>query len=266
MFVDSHCHLDFPDLAAHEAEALAAMRDAGVSHALCVCVRLEDLPRLLALVERHDNLSASVGVHPDYEGVDEPDVERLTQLAAHPRVVAIGETGLDYFRQPGVPEWQQERFRVHIRAALASGKPLIVHTRAAAADTLRILREEGAHRVGGVMHCFTESAEVAQAALDLGFYISFSGIVTFRNAEALRDVVRMVPTDRLLIETDSPYLAPVPHRGKTNQPAWVVHVAQELARLRGEDVLQTGRITSENFFRLFAAARQTGRTDPAVTC
>ena len=244
---------------------LAAMRDADVTHALCVCVELEHFPRVLALAQRHDNLFASVGVHPDYELPAEPETAELVRLAGEDKVVAIGETGLDYFRLTGAPEWQRERFRRHIRAAVEAGKPLIVHTRAAADDTLRILREEGAERAGGVMHCFTEGREVAEAALELGFYISFSGILTFRNAEALREVARSVPDDRLLIETDAPYLAPVPHRGKINQPAWVVHVAQQLATVRGVSVEEIGQITSRNFFRLFrSAAMPAGKAEEAL--
>lgn len=256
MFVDSHCHLDFPDLASREDEALAAMVANRVGHALCVCVKLEDFPRVLALAERHPQLSASVGVHPDGDDVAEPDETRLVTLADHPKVVAIGETGLDYYWQKDAPEWQRERFRTHIRAARACGRPLIIHTRSAADDTLRLMREELAREAGGVMHCFTESCEVAGAALDLGFYISFSGIVTFKNATGLKAVAQYVPLDRLLIETDSPYLAPVPHRGKINEPAHVVHVAEEIARLRGEPLERIETATTENFFRLFRHARE----------
>ncbi len=256
MFVDSHCHLDFPDLAAREDAVLAAMAAHRVGHALCVSVKLEDFPRVLALAERHANLFASVGVHPDNDDVEEPDDARLSTLADHPKVVAIGETGLDYHWQKDAPEWQRARFRTHIRAARACGKPLIIHTRSAAADTLRLMREEDAAGAGGVMHCFTETREVAEAALDLGFYISFSGIVTFRNAAELKAVAQYVPLDRLLIETDAPYLAPVPHRGKTNEPAWVVHVAEEIARLRNEPLERIAAATTENFFRLFRHARR----------
>ena len=251
MFVDSHCHLDFPGLQEQEADVLAAMRENDVRYALCIGVKLENFPAVRSLAERHSNLWASVGVHPDTEGCEEPDEARLVALADHPRVIAIGETGLDYHWHQSAPEWQRERFRTHIRAARTCGKPLVIHTREAAADTLAIMREEKAAEVGGVMHCFTESLETAEAALAEGFYISFSGIVTFRNATALKDVAARVPLDRLLIETDSPYLAPVPHRGKTNQPAWVVHVAEELARLRGLTVAQIADATTENFFRLF---------------
>lgn len=254
MLVDSHCHLDFPDLAGKLDEVLAAMAANGVTHALCVGVNLEQLPAVLAVAEGHANVFASVGVHPDYEDVEEPDVARLVELARHPKVVAMGETGLDYFRIKGQPEWQKQRFRTHIRAAREANKPLIVHTREAAIDTLAIMAEEGAGEAGGVMHCFTENWEVAKGALDQGFYISFSGIITFRSAEALREVARQVPLDRMLVETDSPYLAPVPYRGKTNQPAFVRHVAEEIARLHGTTVEEVGRITSENFFRLFRGA------------
>lgn len=256
MFVDSHCHLDFPDLAAREDAVLAAMAANRVGHALCVSVKLEDFPRVLALAERHANLFASVGVHPDSDDVEEPDEARLGTLADHPKVVAIGETGLDYHWQKDAPEWQRARFRTHIRAARACGKPLIIHTRSAAADTLRLMREEDAAGAGGVMHCFTETREVAEAALDLGFHISFSGIVTFRNATDLKAIAQYVPLDRLLIETDAPYLAPVPHRGKTNEPAWVVHVAEEIARLRNEPLERIAAATTENFFRLFRHARR----------
>ncbi|PKO56881.1 MAG: DNAase [Betaproteobacteria bacterium HGW-Betaproteobacteria-21] len=255
MFVDSHCHLDFPDLAAREADILAAMAANRVGQALCISVKLEDFPRVLGLAERHSNLWASVGVHPDNADCEEPDVARLLALADHPRVVAIGETGLDYHWHKDAPEWQRERFRTHIRAARACGKPLIVHTRSAAVDTLRLMQEEGAAECGGVMHCFTESREVAEAALELGFYISFSGIVTFRNAKELKEVAAWVPLERLLIETDSPYLAPMPHRGKTNEPAWVVHVAEEIARLRGLPLDTVEQATTENFFRLFNHAK-----------
>ncbi len=250
MFVDSHCHLDFPEFAGEHDRLLASMASNGVTHALCISVNLEDSPGVRELAERYPNLYATVGVHPDYPDVVEPTVDTLCQLADHPRVVAIGETGLDYYRRTGDLGWQRDRFRTHIRAARACGKPLIVHTRAAAADTLRILREEGASSVGGIMHCFTETGEVAAAAMELGFMISFSGIVTFRNAQALRAVAAEVPLERLLIETDAPYLAPVPHRGKRNEPAFVRHVAEELASLRGVAVERIARATTENFFDL----------------
>jgi TatD DNase family protein len=251
MLVDSHCHMDFPELAADVPGVLAEMAQNGVSHALCVAVTLEDFPKVRALAESHPNLYASVGLHPDYP--DHPPVhpDTLIALAAHPKVVAIGETGLDYYRLEGDLEWQRERFRAHIRAAKASRKPLIIHTRSAADDTVRIMHEEGAEEVGGVMHCFTETWQTAQAAMNLGFHISFSGIVTFKNAEPLREVARRVPLDRLLVETDSPYLAPVPFRGKTNRPAWVRHVAEAIARLRDLPLDEVARATSANFFSLF---------------
>lgn len=252
MFVDSHCHLDFPDLAARTAEVLAHMAENRVTHALCVGVDLPDFPRVRALAEAYPNVFASVGVHPDYTDTPEPTVDELVTLASHPRVVAIGETGLDYYRLKGDLEWQRDRFRTHIRAAREAGKPLIIHTREAADDTLRVMREEGAGEAGGVMHCFTESWEVAAAAMDMGFYISFSGIVTFKNALALKDVARRVPLERMLIETDSPYLAPVPFRGKTNEPAYVRYVAEEIARLKDIPVDQVGEMTSRNFFKLFS--------------
>jgi len=252
VFVDSHCHLDFPELAAELPALLDAMAAARVTHALCIAVNLPDWPAVHALAIAHRNLYATVGVHPDYEDTPEPSVDDLVSLAAQPKVVAIGETGLDYYRLQGDLEWQRARFRTHIRAARRAGKPLVIHTRSAADDTLAIMREEGAGEAGGVMHCFTETWDVARAALDLGFHISFSGIVTFKNAHALKDIARRVPRDRMLIETDSPYLAPVPHRGKRNQPAFVPHVAQEIARLTGESVEAVAQATTANFFRLFS--------------
>lgn len=256
MYIDSHCHINFPDLAVKLPEVFDLMAKNGVSSALCISVELEKFPEIRALAETYPNVYASVGVHPDHEDCTEPTVAELVALADHPKVVAIGETGLDYFRLTGDLEWQRERFRTHIRAAKASRKPLVIHTRAAADDTLRIMREENASEAGGVMHCFTESLAVAEAAIELGFYISFSGIVTFKNAAALREVAAAIPLERMLIETDAPYLAPVPHRGQTNQPGFVKHVAEEIARVRGIQVETVGEATSENFFRLFAAARQ----------
>jgi len=251
MLVDSHCHLDFPELASNLDSVMALMRENGVAQALCVSVILEDFPRVRALAERYPHLYGSVGVHPDYENVAEVTAAELVTLAQHPKIVAIGETGLDYYRLKGDLDWQRKRFRRHIHAARECGKPLIIHTREAAADTVRIMREEGADKAGGVMHCFTESWEMAEAAMDLGFYISFSGIVTFKNAQALKEVARKVPLERMLIETDAPYLAPVPHRGKINQPGWVKHVAEEIARLREIPLAQVAAKTSENFYRLF---------------
>ncbi len=255
MLVDSHCHIDFPDFAEGAEPVLANMRTAGVGHALCVSVDLERFPNVQALAEAYPNVFASVGVHPDHQDCEEPTVERLVELARHPKVVAIGETGLDYYRLPReAVDWQRERFRTHIRAARKTRKPLIIHTRSAADDTLAIMREEDAGGVGGVMHCFTESWGVARQALDLGFYISFSGIVTFKSAADLREVARQVPLDRLLVETDSPYLAPIPYRGKRNEPAYVRHVADLIADLRGLPVKTIDEATTENFFRLFSTA------------
>ena len=255
MFVDSHCHLDFPELSQDLPFLLDAMQAARVTHALCISVELKDWPRVHALACEHENLFATAGVHPDYEAIDEPSVQGLVELAARPKVVGIGETGLDYYRLQGDLSWQRERFRTHIRAARECGKPLVVHTRSAAADTLALMREERAGEVGGVMHCFTETWEVAAAAVDLGFHISFSGIVTFKNAVELQQVAKRLPLERMLIETDSPYLAPVPHRGKRNHPALVVHVAEAIARLREVPVEAIASATSDNFFRLFRVPR-----------
>lgn len=257
--IDSHCHLDLEPLRNDLEGVLQRAHAHGVAYMLCVSVNLEDFPAMLEISRRHAQVFASVGVHPNEDKGREPELEELVSHAADPRVVAIGETGLDYYRTQAQAAWQQERFRRHIQAARASGKPVIVHMRDAEEDTVRILREEGAGAVGGVMHCFTGSWATAAAAMDLGFYISFSGIVTFRNAERLRDVARQVPGERLLIETDSPYLAPVPQRGKTNEPGFVLHVAEQLARLRGQTVESLAKETSENFFRLFrSAARHEG--------
>ena len=255
MYVDSHCHLSFPELHDRVPDLRREMAAAAVDRALCICTTLEEFERVHALALAHDNFWCTVGVHPDNEGVQEPCVEDLVSRAGLPRVVAIGETGLDYYRLAGrsVEEmaWQRDRFRVHIRAARATGLPLVVHTRSASADTLALLREDGQGAVRGVFHCFTETMEVAAAALDMGFDISFSGILTFRNAEELRAVARFVPLERCLVETDSPYLAPMPHRGKTNQPAWVAHVAAKLAELKGLPVARVAQATSANFERLF---------------
>lgn len=231
------------------------MAESQVTHALCISVNLPAMPAVVKLAADHAGLYATVGVHPDVEDTAEPSADELVALAAQPKVVALGETGLDYYRLKGDLSWQRARFRTHIRAARRCGKPLVIHTRAAADDTVAIMREEGAGEVGGVMHCFTESWEVAAAALDLGFHISFSGIVTFKNAQMLKDVARRVPLERMLIETDSPYLAPVPFRGKTNQPAYVRYVAEEIARLRGIAFDEVAAATSANFFRLFGVSR-----------
>ena len=254
MLVDSHCHLNFPELLENLPAIKLAMQENNVGHALCISVTLPDFPQVLALAETNDNFYASVGVHPDYEDIDEPSVDELLKLANHPKIIAIGETGLDYFRLTGDLEWQRTRFRTHIRAAIACGKPLVIHTRNSAEDTLRIMREENAQQVGGVMHCFTENLEVALQAIELGFYISFSGIVTFKNALTIKEVARQIPLDKMLVETDSPYLAPMPYRGKTNQPSYVKHVAQEIAYLRSISLEEVSQATTNNFFRLFRHA------------
>ena len=255
MLVDSHCHLNFPEFTENIHAVRQLMHDSQVGHALCVSVTLDKFPEVLKLAELYDNFYASVGVHPDYEDIEEPSVGALVSLAQHPKIVAIGETGLDYFRLTGDLEWQRERFRTHIRAAILANKPLIIHTRSAAEDTIRIMREEGANKVGGVMHCFTENLEVALAAIELGFYISFSGIVTFKNATQIKEVAQAIPLDKILVETDSPYLAPVPFRGKTNQPAYVKYVAQEIANLRGISLDAVMQATTQNFFTLFKHAK-----------
>ncbi|PKO47040.1 MAG: DNAase [Betaproteobacteria bacterium HGW-Betaproteobacteria-22] len=256
MLVDSHCHLNFPELSANLPVIKQAMHDHGVGHALCISVTLADFPQVLSLAEAHDHFYATVGVHPDYEDIQEPTLNELIALAQHPKVIGIGETGLDYFRLTGDLAWQRARFRTHIQAAIAVGKPLVIHTRNAADDTLRIMREENAQQVGGVMHCFTESLDVAMQAIALGFYISFSGIVTFKNALSIKEVARQVPLDRVLVETDSPYLAPVPYRGKINQPAYVKYVAEEIASLRGISYEEVSTATTDNFFRLFKHAKR----------
>ncbi|NTZ07393.1 TatD family hydrolase [Burkholderia metallica] len=259
MFVDSHCHINFKGLADRLPAVLENMREHDVTHALCVSVDFETLPDVLAIAEAHDNVYASVGVHPDHEDMHEPTLAELVELAAHPKVVAIGETGLDYYRLEGRSiadmEWQRERFRTHIRAATATMKPLIIHTRSSSEDTLRIMAEEHADVPGGVMHCFTEPWAVAEQALAQNFHISLSGIVTFKNATDVQDVARRVPLDRLLIETDSPYLAPVPYRGKPNEPAYVSHVGRFIASERGIAVEALADATTQNFFRLFKIAR-----------
>ncbi|CCN02570.1 conserved hypothetical protein [Bordetella bronchiseptica Bbr77] len=251
MYVDSHCHLNFPELAQDLPAVLDRMAANQVTHALVVSVNMPDWPGLMQLVEPHGNLWASVGVHPDYEDTPDPEPAELERLAVHPKVVAIGETGLDYYRLSEPLDWQRERFRRHIRAARSTGLPLIVHTRASAQDTVRLLREEGADAVGGVMHCFTESWEIAQQAMALNFHISLSGIVTFKNAQLVHEVAANMPLDRLLIETDSPYLAPVPYRGKLNDPSKVIHVAEKIAELKGIPVAEVAHASTENFFKLF---------------
>jgi len=259
MFVDSHCHLNFPELVSQLPAILAAMQSAQVDRALCISTTLEEFPAVHQLALDHPHLWATVGVHPDNEGVREPSLAELVDLGQLPRVVGVGETGLDYYRLNGRSvadmQWQRERFRVHIRAARQLGKPLVIHTRNASADTLQVLRDEGEDGsvgcAGGVFHCFTEDWPVARAALDMGFYVSFSGILTFKNAQAIRDVAAKVPLDRVLIETDSPYLAPVPYRSKTNNPSYVPYVAEQLARLHSRSVADMAQITSQNFERLF---------------
>jgi len=262
MFIDSHCHLTFPELSSQLPQILDAMTQAQVSQALCICTTMEEFDTVQALAAGHAHLWASVGVHPDNEGVHEPTVAELVAGSQRPKVVAIGETGLDYYqmderkggRSVADLEWQRERFRTHIRAAQQTRLPLVIHTRQASDDTIAILKEEGGD-VTGVFHCFTETEQVARAALDLGFYISFSGILTFKSAADLREVAKLVPEDRLLIETDSPYLAPVPYRGKTNNPSYVPYVAQQLADLRGCPVATVAEQTRVNFHRLFARTR-----------
>jgi TatD DNase family protein len=268
MFVDSHCHLTFPELVAELPAIRAAMAEAQVDRALCICTTLEEFDAVHGLALQYNNFWATVGVHPDNEGVTEPTVDDLVQRAGRPRVVGIGETGLDYYRLNGRSvadmEWQRARFRAHIAAAQTVHKPLVIHTRSASDDTLAILREQGedggAGAAGGVFHCFTETAAVARAALDLGFYISFSGILTFKNAHDLREVAGFVPLDRLLIETDSPYLAPAPHRGKTNNPSYVPWVAKQIATLRGMAVEEVADATSRNFERLFSGVQEVAAT------
>ena len=256
MLVDSHCHLDFPELRADLAGILSRMRDNGVTHALTISTTLQTFPAVRDVARSHANLWCTAGVHPDERGDGrEVTEDELIAMAADPKVVGIGETGLDYYRVEGDTEWQRDRFRTHIRAARRCGKPLVIHTRAAAADTLRLMEEEGAREAGGVMHCFTETWEVAEAALAQGFMISFSGIVTFKNAAELKEVAKRVPLDRMLVETDSPFLAPIPHRGQTNQPAFVKHVAEEIARLRGITFEEVAQATTRNFFSLFRHAR-----------
>jgi len=258
-FVDSHCHLDQLDLTSYEGElprALLFAKDEGVGHFLCVCITLKDFPTMLQIVKEYPHVSASVGLHPNESTDKEPTADELILLANDNKVVAIGETGLDYYRSDGDLGWQRTRFREHIRAAKKIKKPLIVHSRQAREDTLTILKEEDAASVGGVMHCFTEDLNMANAAMDLGFYISFSGIVTFQNAKALQEVARQIPLDRMLIETDSPYLAPVPFRGKSNQPAYVRHVAEFLAKLRGIEVSDLAEQTTHNFFTCFKEAKR----------
>ena len=257
MLVDSHCHIPIIEAEGGSKAVINAALANGIGHMLCVCIDLEGYPEILELAEAYDCISASVGVHPNSQVADEPTVEQLTELARHPKVVAIGETGLDYFRSSGDLEWQRSRFRTHIRSAVQSGKPLIIHSREAREDMLTLMREESADRIGGVMHCFTDNWDTARQAIELGFYISFSGIVTFKSAEVLKEVAKKVPLDRLLVETDSPYLAPVPFRGKQNQPAYVQHVAEHIAELREIPFEAVAQASTENFCRLFTQASVT---------
>lgn len=252
--VDSHCHINFDPLDDEVEQVIARAVEAGVNHMLCVSVNLEDYPQVLELAARFDNVFASVGVHPNEQEGHDPDVEELTVLASDPHVVAIGETGLDYYRTEEKMDWQHDRFRVHIEAAKRSAKPLIIHTRDSSTDTLQLMEEEGARDAGGVMHCFVEDWDTAKRAMDLGFYISFSGIVTFKNAKELQEVARKVPLDRMLVETDSPYLAPVPYRGKTNEPAYTRNVAEFIASLRDLSLEEVARNTTHNFYQLFRSA------------
>lgn len=261
MFIDSHCHLDFPEFQNRLPEVLANMKSSNVTHALCVSVDIPDFPNVLKLAQEHPHLYASVGVHPDYEDTPEPSVEFLVEMATkYSKIIAIGETGLDYFRMGDRSyeslEWQRDRFRTHIRAALQAKRPLIIHTRSASEDTINILKDEGADAIGGVMHCFTESLDVARKAMDMGFYISFSGIVTFKSAKELQETCKQIPLDRLLIETDSPYLAPIPYRGKTNEPAWVSKVGEYIAALKGISIEELAKVTTSNFYQCFQINRE----------
>jgi len=251
MYIDSHCHINFPELHKKIHNVLDNMKENKISHALCVSVTLDKVEEILKLTKQHSNIYASVGVHPDYEDITEPDIDILFKYSQDKKVVAIGETGLDYFRLKGDLSWQRDRFRTHIRAAIKSRLPLIIHTRNAREDTINIMREEDAKSATGVMHCFTESYEMARKAIDLGFYISFSGIITFKNANDLRDTVKKIPIENILIETDSPYLAPVPKRGKLNEPSNVIYVAEKIAELKNIPVEKVAEITTNNFFNLF---------------
>ncbi|GAB2901595.1 TatD family hydrolase [Microvirgula curvata] len=255
MLIDSHCHINFPDLASRIDEVKANMLANGIDRALVISVNVPDYPAVRALALEHDMFWATVGVHPDVEDGPDMDEDFLVAEAAHPKIIGIGETGLDYHWCKGDLEWQRERFRRHIRAATRARVPLVIHTRESAEDTVRVMREDHADQPGGVMHCFTESWEIGRQALDLGFYLSFSGIVTFKNAQQVKDVAQKCPLDRLLVETDSPYLAPVPYRGKQNEPAYVRHVAEHIAELRGMTLAALAEATTENFYRLFAKAR-----------
>jgi TatD DNase family protein len=256
MYIDSHCHINFPELNEKIDEILVNMENNKISHALCVSVTLDKINEILDLTKKYSNIYASVGVHPDYEDIEEPNIDILFKHSINEKVVAIGETGLDYFRLKGDLSWQRDRFRTHIRAAIKSKLPLIIHTRNAQDDTINIMKEEGANSATGVMHCFTESYEMAKKAIDLGFYISFSGIITFKNAETLRETVKKIPIENILIETDSPYLAPVPNRGKLNEPANVKYVAAQIAELKNISIEEVAEITTNNFFTLFSKCKK----------
>ena len=255
MYIDSHCHINFPELNQKIDEVLKNMESNKISHALCVSVTLDKINEILDLTRQYSNIYASVGVHPDYEDIKEPDIDTLFKYSKNEKIVAIGETGLDYFRLKGDLSWQRDRFRTHIRAAIKSKLPLIIHTRKAPDDTISIMKEEAANSATGVMHCFTESYEMAKKAIDLGFYISFSGIITFKNAETLRETVKKIPIENILIETDSPYLAPVPNRGKLNEPSNVKYVAEKIAELKGISIEDVAEITTNNFFKLFTKCK-----------
>lgn len=255
MYIDSHCHINFPELNQKIDTVLENMENNSISHALCVSVELDKINEILDLTKKYSNVYASVGVHPDYENIQEPDIDTLFEYSKNKKVVAIGETGLDYFRLKGDLTWQRDRFITHIHAAIKSSLPLIIHTRNAQDDTIRIMKEEGASSATGVMHCFTESYEMAKKAIDLGFYISFSGIITFKNAESLRETVKKVPIENILIETDSPYLAPVPNRGKLNEPSNVKYVAEKIAELKSIPIEKVAEITTNNFFKLFSKCK-----------
>ena len=259
LLVDSHCHLDMLDLAFWDGRmegALESAREQGVGHMLCVCIDMENYSNVLDVAAAHDNIFASVGVHPNVTEGMEPSVDELIELASNDNVIAIGETGLDYFRSEGDLEWQRDRFRRHIAAAKKTGKPLIIHSRESTEDILKIMREEGADQVGGVMHCFVDDWDIAKQAMDLNFNISLSGIVTFKNATTVKEVAKKMPEDRLMVETDSPYLAPVPFRGKMNQPAYVRYVAEHVAELRNVSYEKIAESTTRNFFELFKHAKQ----------
>lgn len=256
MYVDSHCHLNFPELRQNLPEIMKSMQEKQVTHALCVSVEMDKFHEINELTEHYSNLYASVGVHPDYENITEPSVDELVSIATKDKVVAIGETGLDYFRLKGDLEWQRDRFRTHIRAANETKLPLIIHTREARADTIQILKEELKPGTRGVLHCFTETYEMAMQAIEMDFFISFSGIVTFKNAKDLKETASKIPMERMLIETDSPYLTPVPFRGKTNDPSKVIHVAEEISRLKNIPLEDVAKITTTNFFNLFSKCKQ----------